>query len=1253
MKMRLVFFMIFLSVIFTEPSYSLTPVQRPNDEKEAEIVSVQGEGWVRFVSSRDWIDALYRQVLISGDTVRIGNYGKMHILFVDDLQIQVHKNSMVFIKHVGKRQGRKGTVLGLSAGEIWSRAKSMPEGLRIETPSATAAIRGTDWAIEVDEEGKSRITVLRGQIEFYNEYGKVLVQSGEQATAEIGKPPHKTFLVRPRDRVQWIVSYPIDIPGMVTFHSHRKDALREMLPPSVTPGDIRAKLFLAGLLFDLGEFEESRNLFDEILADDSMNCRALIFRGMLSLRSREDERAASYFTKALKNCRNNEKTEAVIGMSGVHLQRNEIEKAAILLGNLEKHDTSAVLGVVLSSFHAFLGNFTHAITISKEYALEFPEDERFPILLSGFHMMLDEPANVDQAIAVNPRSSSAFSLLASLYHLEGMGNDAENAYRKAIAIDPKNHVAHNGLGLVLMEKAYYRESESEFAQAINNAPQSSLLWSSRGILHTITDDMHRAMNYIQKSLELDPSNYLSLNARGLLALKQGKTDEAVQFFLKSSLLEPDFAQTHVFLAIAYYQSGDISHALDEIRLAESLDPKDPYPHLIAYIIYQDTYRPFDAVREAQKVLELLPYLKSIEPLENTRAGLLNLGSALLGLGMTDWAESYAQASFDPHTASSHFFSSRRYNENHIVSVSELVQGLIFDPLAHSNPNRYNDIIRKPRHDTTLSATLGDEDGGFSRQFSLIAQGFFRKNWDIAYSLVLQSHDRDGFSENGYSEGHTFVYGMGLKPDYDNGFTIGVTSSRDKSGYPGSASDPDPDDRLEFSTLNIDIGYRHRFGPKDNFLARFVYDRTEFEQINPAPFGTSLSDIQLSFLNAGYDPQTTRDFFEAGVYDLTSILGGPGISLATDSTGALAANTGARRLPPSFPSFIDYDVRHTDTSEQETFLFQTRHLFDIGDRHQLTYGLEYIPFRQKTETVFNMIEDIGSIEFYEEVFSPDGQLWTFPLVTSSVASQSTKSDGRFVMAYVHDRWKMTGDFLLEAGIFYEHYHDDNNSLDVFYPRIGIAAAIGHHHILRLGFQKWLDQSSSGTLSPVATAGLVIDNGLALQGSRITDYQARLESRWTDRLFTAFGFERVELEDPDMGEGFLKRELYTHSFTASVNAILSQQTGLFFRYRYTDSKITDGIFESNSVPGIPYHLATGGIIWVSPSYVKVMLSSSYVGRQFEGYYNARRVSDFLVAGISVSSELFEKQVLLACSVSNIFNANDPAPGRSAYLTLQYRF
>ena len=73
-------------------------VPRPGSSKDAEIVSAKGDSWVRFITEEEWRQALIEQLLIVGDTLRTGSYGKMDVLFIDGTQIKVHTKTVLTIK---------------------------------------------------------------------------------------------------------------------------------------------------------------------------------------------------------------------------------------------------------------------------------------------------------------------------------------------------------------------------------------------------------------------------------------------------------------------------------------------------------------------------------------------------------------------------------------------------------------------------------------------------------------------------------------------------------------------------------------------------------------------------------------------------------------------------------------------------------------------------------------------------------------------------------------------------------------------------------------------------------------------------------------------------------------------------------------------------------------------------------------------------------------------------------------------------
>ena len=134
--------------------------------------------------------------------------GKVGITFEDDTKVQVNENSKLiiddFVYDPKSKAGKLGAKVALgtvryASGQI---AKNSPQNVALNTPSATVAVRGTDFTATVDELGESTIILLpscpndrpmrsrrdieagckTGTIEVSNEAGVVILNQPFQVT---------------------------------------------------------------------------------------------------------------------------------------------------------------------------------------------------------------------------------------------------------------------------------------------------------------------------------------------------------------------------------------------------------------------------------------------------------------------------------------------------------------------------------------------------------------------------------------------------------------------------------------------------------------------------------------------------------------------------------------------------------------------------------------------------------------------------------------------------------------------------------------------------------------------------------------------------------------------------------------------------------------------------------------------------------------------------------------------------------------
>lgn len=101
------------------------------------------------------------------DTVSTNSQGRFRIVFLDKTNVNITENSRLVIDDFvydgnNKSAGKIGMRLALGTAKYTSGgiAKGNPKGVGVRTPTATIAVRGTDFVMSVDEAGRSTIVLV-------------------------------------------------------------------------------------------------------------------------------------------------------------------------------------------------------------------------------------------------------------------------------------------------------------------------------------------------------------------------------------------------------------------------------------------------------------------------------------------------------------------------------------------------------------------------------------------------------------------------------------------------------------------------------------------------------------------------------------------------------------------------------------------------------------------------------------------------------------------------------------------------------------------------------------------------------------------------------------------------------------------------------------------------------------------------------------------------------------------------------------
>jgi ferric-dicitrate binding protein FerR (iron transport regulator) len=124
--------------------------------------------------------------LFPGDECRTERASKAFVKMVDGTQVAMNEETTFRYQAREERVRGKTRIFKLLIGELWLRTLG-PAQVEIETPVATAAIKGTELNIKVNPDGTSVLTVLEGLVEFGTPFGTCPIPKGTQSTGERGK----------------------------------------------------------------------------------------------------------------------------------------------------------------------------------------------------------------------------------------------------------------------------------------------------------------------------------------------------------------------------------------------------------------------------------------------------------------------------------------------------------------------------------------------------------------------------------------------------------------------------------------------------------------------------------------------------------------------------------------------------------------------------------------------------------------------------------------------------------------------------------------------------------------------------------------------------------------------------------------------------------------------------------------------------------------------------------------------------------
>ena len=391
--------------------------------------------------------------LVARDKLGTGEASRAVLKMSDRWLVRIDEETDVEItsRALGAKD-KEALKVALGGAFVFSREE---EGeVKLQTPSATGGLRGTQLVVRVFPDGRTVMQVIEGEVDLANERGRVLLKAGEAGEAEIGRTPRKTAMIAASNLLQWALYYPVVLqieelglsPGERGALAESLEAYRqgdllgalERFPPGFAPASEGARLYRAAVLLATGRVEGARQAIGDVPAGHPG--RRAVERMLAAVLNREQPAWAAGST------------------AGEALAESYFQQSR---GDLEAARAAARRATALAPESGF------AWTRLAE--LEF-----------SFGRIRETETALTRGLRFTPRHAQAHALRGFALSAENRLAAAQAAFEEAVRLDGGLGNAWLGLGLTKIKRGRRAEGRADLQLAATVEPTRSLFYSYHG-----------------------------------------------------------------------------------------------------------------------------------------------------------------------------------------------------------------------------------------------------------------------------------------------------------------------------------------------------------------------------------------------------------------------------------------------------------------------------------------------------------------------------------------------------------------------------------------------------------------------------------------------------------------------------------------------------------------------------------------------------------------------------------------------------
>ena len=173
------------------------------------LTILSGDVKVKAQGASNWIEGLQGQVLATGDAIRTTDGSAALVTYFEGSTTSIEDDAEIVLARLEKHPNGVTTEIGtrIIAGRTWTKVARLLDpasSFAMETQSAVAVVRGTEFAVRVNPDGTTSVATADGEVAMVapgEDLSKaVIVKPGFESTAAPGQPPSAPVPAPPPSR---------------------------------------------------------------------------------------------------------------------------------------------------------------------------------------------------------------------------------------------------------------------------------------------------------------------------------------------------------------------------------------------------------------------------------------------------------------------------------------------------------------------------------------------------------------------------------------------------------------------------------------------------------------------------------------------------------------------------------------------------------------------------------------------------------------------------------------------------------------------------------------------------------------------------------------------------------------------------------------------------------------------------------------------------------------------------------------------